>query len=55
MSSRREGRDLASVSQKLAPIFVGLGGWGSPPPARTMNHEAWYPEEGGDALEKAPA
>lgn len=54
MSSRREGRDLASVSQKLAPIFVGLRG-GRPPPARTVNHEARYPEEGGDALEKAPA
>lgn len=53
MSSRREGRNLASVS-KISTDLCGTGG-GAPAPARTVNHEARYLEEGGDALEKAPA
>lgn len=51
LSSKQEGQNLASVSQKLASIFVGLGCH----PPRIVNNEMWYLEEGGDALGEALA
>lgn len=51
LSSKQEGQNLASVSQKLASIFVGPGCH----PPRIVNNEMWYPEEGGDALGEALA